>query len=380
MAAALAAKLPAPAPVQQSAPQPQATKVPQRMEGVVDPEATREVESVQLSSLVFLKIMKHSTDILPQPPASSFQQDRQAPPTTNLSSRPDAIGVLLGLDLEGVMEVEDCFALPGGETGFGANSYSSTLLSHLRDVQVPDSPVGIYLSTHNGGYVTRASIDLLLAVEQAAGRGKAILLIHDASRAYGGDVTVKAYRLSEGARAAAAAKKWDSASLAENSVTSATLLQPLPLNLSSPALVSAFLSTLSSPASSSTPSLSGPSVPLPNTFPKLVNSLPSSVPAYINDTLDALTLHAHESNNIAFLSRQIAREKAKHEATVRDREEENARRKKQGLAELPAIGPEMRGGTKDPSRLELLCLQGQVDGLARNLGAEAGVGAVRCYL
>lgn len=58
MAAALAAKLPAPAPVQQSAPQPQVTKVPQRMEGVVDPEATREVESVQASSLVCLPAMR----------------------------------------------------------------------------------------------------------------------------------------------------------------------------------------------------------------------------------------------------------------------------------------------------------------------------------
>lgn len=92
-----------------------------------------------------------------------------------------------------------------------ANSYSSTLLQHLRDVSVPDSPVGIYLSTHNGGFVTRAAIELLTAVEKAAGRGKAILVIHDASRAAGNDLSVKAYRLSEGARAAAATKKWDSA-------------------------------------------------------------------------------------------------------------------------------------------------------------------------
>lgn len=68
---------------------------------------------------VFLKMLKHSTDSLPQPPAHSFQQDRQAPPHTALSSHPDAMGVLLGLDLDGVMEVEDSFALPGGETSLG---------------------------------------------------------------------------------------------------------------------------------------------------------------------------------------------------------------------------------------------------------------------
>jgi hypothetical protein len=68
---------------------------------------------------VLLKIMKHSTDQLPPPPAATYQQDRNAPPPTNLSSHPDAVGVLLGLDLDGVMEVEDSFALPSGETSLG---------------------------------------------------------------------------------------------------------------------------------------------------------------------------------------------------------------------------------------------------------------------
>lgn len=63
--------------------------------------------------------MKHSTDSLPAPPASVLQQDRNPPPSTELSSHVDALGVLLGLDLDGVMEVEDCYALPGGETSLG---------------------------------------------------------------------------------------------------------------------------------------------------------------------------------------------------------------------------------------------------------------------
>lgn len=51
MAATLAASLPAPV-LPSSAPQPQVTKVPQRLEGVVDPEALRDVESVKLNALV----------------------------------------------------------------------------------------------------------------------------------------------------------------------------------------------------------------------------------------------------------------------------------------------------------------------------------------
>lgn len=55
MAAALAASLPA-APVvkQNTDTSHQAVKVPQRLEGVVDVDASRDIERVQLSSLVSL--------------------------------------------------------------------------------------------------------------------------------------------------------------------------------------------------------------------------------------------------------------------------------------------------------------------------------------
>lgn len=76
----------------------------------------------------------------------------------------------------------------------------------------------------------------------------------------------------------------------------------------------------------------------------------------------------------------MAREKAKHDQSVKDREEDNVRRRKQGLSELPSLSAEVRGGTRDPSRLDLLCLQAQVDGLAQDMSDEAGKGLVRCYL
>ncbi|TYJ56826.1 hypothetical protein B9479_002436 [Cryptococcus floricola] len=383
MAAALAASLPS-AASRQTTPLPQkeaASKVPQKLEGAVDAEALREVESVQLNSLVFLKIMKHSTDILPAPPASVLQQDRNPPPPTELSSHVDALGVLVGLDLDGVMEVEDSFALPGGETSLGPNSYSSRLLSRLSTVSTPDSPIGIYLSTHNGGFATRVSIDLLSAVEKSAGRGKAILLIHDASRSNGNDLSLKAYTLSEGAREAAKKGKWDGQTLQEYGITSATLLAPLPVKVASSALLDAFISTLSTPApSASAPSLSSPSTPLPPSFSPLLNPLSTSLTSYLQNTLDALTLHSHEANNIAFLSRQIAREKSKHEQVIKDREEENVRRRKAGLSEFPEIGEEVRGGTKEPSRLEMVCLGGTVEGVSKGMAAEAGKGLVRAYL
>lgn len=120
------------------------------------------------------------------------------------------MGIILGLDLDGTLEVEDCFALPPGETNLGPNGYSAKLLQHLREVSTPDSPVGIYLSTHNGGYVTRAAIDALRAVESVTKRGKGVVVVHDLSAGVNaGDVAVKAYRLTDGAREAAKGGRWD---------------------------------------------------------------------------------------------------------------------------------------------------------------------------
>ncbi|KAK4683438.1 translation initiation factor 3 subunit H, partial [Tremellales sp. Uapishka_1] len=268
MAAALAASLPTPVVpqvVKNVVNSALGSKVPARMEGVVDVEGLREVETVQLNALVFLKIMKHSTDVLPPVQPQNMQSDRNAPPQTNLSSHQDCLGILLGLDLDGVMEVEDCFALPPGEASVGGNSYPTKLLNHLREVSTPDSPVGIYLSTHNGGFVTRSAIELMVAVEKAAGRSKAVLVIHDVSKSTGGDLSVKAYRLSEGAREAAKAGKWDTAALIEHRITANTLLTTLPLTITSPALLSAFLSTLTTSSKPSAPSLTSPVVPFPQT-------------------------------------------------------------------------------------------------------------------
>lgn len=70
---------------------------------------------------VFMKMLKHSTDSLPSPPPAAYN-DRAAPPSTQLTSHVDAFGVLLGLDLDGTLEVEDSFALPVTETAVGGES------------------------------------------------------------------------------------------------------------------------------------------------------------------------------------------------------------------------------------------------------------------
>ncbi|KAG5342396.1 hypothetical protein C0989_002231 [Termitomyces sp. Mn162] len=89
MAAALAASLPAPA----AAPAPAAPTyeaIPASMSKVIDIEAEIPLTSVQLDGMVVTKILKHTIE---------------SPSTT-------AHGLLLGLDLDGTLEVSNSFPLP----------------------------------------------------------------------------------------------------------------------------------------------------------------------------------------------------------------------------------------------------------------------------
>jgi translation initiation factor 3 subunit H len=87
-----------------------------------------------------------------------------------------------------------------------------------------------------------------------------------------------------------------------------------------------------------------------------------------------------EENNVAYLSRQITREKTKADAYLATRKEENIRRVAQGLPPLPEedvsrlfkIPPE-------PSRLESMLLLGQIDSAAKNLEEATSTSLARVY-
>lgn len=96
--------------------------------------------------------------------------------------------------------------------------------------------------------------------------------------------------------------------------------------------------------------------------------------------IEALDAYKTEEGNLAYLSRQIARERAKADSFTAKRRDENASRVAQGLPPLPEedvnrlfkIPPE-------PSRLESMVLMGQLDGYTKSLEASAGSGLVKMY-
>lgn len=87
-----------------------------------------------------------------------------------------------------------------------------------------------------------------------------------------------------------------------------------------------------------------------------------------------------EENNLAYLSRQIGREKARAEQFMAKRREENAQRVAQGLVPLPEDDvSRMFKIPPEPSRLESTLLLGQMDAYAKTLEGTASASLVKMY-
>jgi translation initiation factor 3 subunit H len=100
----------------------------------------------------------------------------------------------------------------------------------------------------------------------------------------------------------------------------------------------------------------------------------------LEQIVEAVDNYRTEEGNLAYLSRQIGREKARAENYIAKRKEENTARAAQGLAPLPEedVGRLFKIPA-EPSRLESMLLLGQIDGYGRSLGRTASTGFVKMY-
>ena len=162
-------------------------------------------------------------------------------------------------------------------------------------------------------------------------------------------------------------------------------MEEIPLRIRTNPLLGSFLSTLVEPSSSQTPggsssdSNNGATAALPPFFTSL-DLAPASLTRNLSHVIDALDEYKTEEGNLAYNLRQIAREKARADAYVAKRKEENAVRVSQGLAPLPEddvsrlfkIPPE-------PNRLESMLLLGKIDAYSKSLAEGSSIGLVKMY-
>lgn len=365
MAAALAASLPAPSAAP-AAPTPTYEAIPASMSKVIDIEADIPLTCVQLDGMVVTKIIKHA---------------REAPSTT-------AHGLLLGLDLDGTLEISNSFPLPhhgGDEADKNTKSiarHQASMLRSLKEVQADDSVVGFYQATTLGAFFNQSLVDTQ-AIHQEKLRHGGIVIVHDLSQTARGNASFRAYRLTAAFLDAYKKSNFSTTSLISHRLTFSSILEEVPLKIRTNPLLSSFLGTLTE---SRRPTLSPDSTATTATVSALGASFSvldlgiAGVTRNLEQIVEAVDSYRTEEGNLSYLCRQIARERGKAENYIAKRKEENQGRVAQGLAPLPEedvtrlfkIPPE-------PSRLESLLLLGQIDAYGKSLARTASTGLVKMY-
>lgn len=171
-------------------------------------------------------------------------------------------------------------------------------------------------------------------------------------------------------------------SLINHRLTFSSILEEVTLKVRTNPLLSSFLGVLTEPtrseATDAPPSAAATSA-LPPSY-GVLDLGTSGVTRNLEQIIEGIDNYRTEEGNLAYLLRQIARERSKADNHVAKRQEENATRIAQGLAPLPEedvnrlfkIPPE-------PSRLESMLLLGQVDAYAKTLSSTASTGLVKMY-
>jgi translation initiation factor 3 subunit H len=165
-------------------------------------------------------------------------------------------------------------------------------------------------------------------------------------------------------------------------LTFSSILEEIPLKIRSNPLVSSFIETMTerrlSLLSDARPEKAGEAAIGPS-FSTLELGT-SGVRRNLEQIVEAVDNYRTEEGNLAYLSRQIVREKARAENYIAKRKEENVTRAGQGLAPLPEedVGRLFKIPA-EPSRLESMLLLGQIDGYGRSLGRSASTGLVKMY-
>ncbi|KAI6047571.1 translation initiation factor 3 subunit 3 [Pisolithus marmoratus] len=365
MAAALAASLPAPSAVTTPA-APTYEAIPPSMSTAIDVEAEIPLTCVQLDGLVVSKIIQHSQD-------------------TSLGS---AHGLLLGLDLEGTLEVSNSFPLPNHandddeKMSKSLARYQTSMLRSLREVQGDDNVVGFYQATSLGAFYNQSLIDTQ-AIHQERLRHGGVVIVHDVSQTARGTASFRAFKLTPSFMDMYKKSNFSASSLVHHRLTFSSILEEVPLRIRTNPLLGSFLNVLAAPSSTSPYTSAYLGSPATSAIPPSYSVLDlghSGLARNLEHVAEGIDNYRTEEGNVAYASRQIAREKSRLETHLAKRREENAQRVSQGLNPLPE---EDMGRTfkipPEPSRLDSLLLLGQLDAYAKTLESAAGLGLAKMY-
>ncbi|KAF8974815.1 hypothetical protein BGZ46_009712, partial [Entomortierella lignicola] len=312
---------------------------------------------------VVLKIVKHC---------------RESAPAT-------VTGQLMGLDVNGVLEVTHSFPMPKNQESedFEGSQYQLQMMRCLREVNVDDNSVGWYQSTNMGNFMNQSLIDHQFEFQQAL--NKSVLIIHDVARSSMGNLNLRALRLTPAFMKLYKEKKFTTEALAKAKLTFSNIFEELPITIRNTALLNALLFELETSDDTVEVSTShlttykntsnsniNKSVLTPS-FDMLDLSLDPYIAKNLENLLDTVDEHQQEQGNYAYWQRSVERENKKKAAYLANRKTENIRRAQAGQAPLPNEDVDaMFKLPAEPSRLDHLLISGQIDNYCKQINEFAG--------
>ncbi|KAF9024523.1 hypothetical protein BGZ52_010852 [Haplosporangium bisporale] len=337
-----------------------------QLSAALDIEGAVPIQSVQLDAMVVLKIVKHCRESIPA----------------------TVTGQLMGLDVNGVLEVTHSFPMPKNQESedFEGSTYQLQMMRCLREVNVDDNSVGWYQSTNMGNFMNQSLIEHQYEFQQAL--SKSVLIIHDVSRSAMGNLNLRALRLTPAFMKLYKENKFTTEALAKAKLTFSNIFEELPITIRNSALLNALLYELETPDESVEVSTShlttykstnnnaqstGSKTVLTPNYDMLDLSMDPYVAKNLEFLMETIDDHTQEQGNYAYWQRSVERENKKKAAYVLNRKTENARRAQAGQAALPNEDVDsMFKLPAEPSRLDHLLISGQIDNYCKQINEFAG--------
>lgn len=284
------------------------------------------VDVVQLDGLVVLKIIQHCSENVP-----------------------DVVtGQLLGLDVDGRLEVTSSFAIPANDAG-GEEEFQLEMMTCLKDTNVDNNTVGWYQAAYLGSFLTPAFIAHQVQYQNAI--PNSVVVVYDPYRTTRGKLVLKAFRLSPEFMELYGSGDFSLDKFAELDVISSDIFMELPVQVKNSHLVHGFLYEMRDD----------------QTMRCDVDRLSLHANPYICKNLSQLGSliddYAGEQSKFQYYQRQLGRQKTLQATFLAKRAEENAARAASGKPLLPEKDPKHPAfkPINKPSRLESMLINTQID-------------------
>ena len=305
------------------------------------------VKVVQLDGLVLLKLITQSKQRLPN----------------------YVTGQLLGLEVDGVLEVTNCFATPDATDDEATENYQNQMMQMLRKINVDYNTVGWFFSSFMGTFFTADFLEAQYSYQLNI--PSSVCVVYDPYRTTSGRLFIRAFRLTDRFMKLYSKGKFSQEDFAKFDVETTDILEEIQIKVHNSHLVHGFLYELRELKTMSTD------------FDRLTSNANPFVEKSVDILANNIEDYAMDQNRFQFHQRSQARLKQQQQAYLNKVEQENESRKIKGMKPLPKEDLSKNPLFKDSSgfnKLDNYLISNQIAHYAQAITEDASQGLEKMYV